>query len=271
MILCEIMKVSRSGYYKWKITPKSARQVENEQISKIIRKEFHKSGDKFGYRIITMILKRKYNIQCNHKRVLRLMRSMNLRSIIRRKTKGCTIVRGNKFEENILNRDFKADNINEKWVTDVTYLKYGENEEHKAYLSAVKDLHNREIISWVVSKTNDNPLVMKTIKAAIEANPGVTPILHSDRSFQYTSKEYVREVSKVGITRSMSRVGRCIDNAPMESFWSHFKDEYYYDHTFITYEELVSGIAGYINYYNNEHYQWKLKSLTPVEYRNQAA
>ncbi|PAY35096.1 transposase [Ligilactobacillus salivarius] len=271
VILCEIMKVSRSGYYKWKITPKSARQVENEQISKIIRKEFHKSGDKFGYRIITMILKRKYNIQCNHKRVLRLMRSMNLRSIIRRKTKGCTIVRGNKFEENILNRDFKADNINEKWVTDVTYLKYGENEEHKAYLSAVKDLHNGEIISWVVSKTNDNPLVMKTIKAAIEANPGVTPILHSDRSFQYTSKEYVREVSKVGITRSMSRVGRCIDNAPMESFWSHFKDEYYYDHTFITYEELVSGIAGYINYYNNEHYQWKLKSLTPVEYRNQAA
>ena len=96
--------------------------MENEQISKIIRKEFHKSGDKFGYRIISMILKRKYNIQCNHKRVLRLMRSMNLKSIIRRKTKGCTIVRGNEFEENILNRDFKADNINEKWVTDVTYL-----------------------------------------------------------------------------------------------------------------------------------------------------
>ena len=112
---------------------------------------------------------------------------------------------------------------------------------------------------------------MKTIKAAIEANTGVTPILHSDRGFQYTSKEYIREVSKAGITRSMSRVGRCIDNAPMESFWSHFKDEYYYDHTFITYEELVSGIAGYINYYNNERYQWKLKSLPPVEYRNQAA
>ncbi|OQQ82688.1 transposase, partial [Ligilactobacillus salivarius] len=78
------MKVSRSGYYKWKITLKSARQVENEQISKIIQEEFHKSGDKFGYRRITMILKRKYNIQCNHKRVLRLMRSMNLKSIIRR-------------------------------------------------------------------------------------------------------------------------------------------------------------------------------------------
>ena len=265
------MKVSRSGYYKWKITPQSACQVENEQISKIIRKEFHKSGDKAGYRIITMILKRKYNIQCNYKRVLRLMRSMNLKSIIRRKTKGCTIVRGNEFEENILNRDFKADNINEKWVTDVTYLKYGENDEHKAYLSAVKDLYNGEIISWVVSKTNDNPLVMKTIKAAIEANPGVTPILHSDRGFQYTSKEYVREVSKAGITRSISRVGRCIDNAPMESFWSHFKGEYYYDRIFMTYEELKAGINDYINYYNNDRYQWNLKSLTPVEYRNQAA
>ena len=150
-------------------------------------------------------------------------------------------------------------------------MKYGENEEHKAYLSAIKDLYNGEIISWVVSKTNDNPLVMKTIKAAIEANPGVTPILHSDRGFQYTSKEYVREVSKARITRSMSRVGRCIDNAPMESFWSHFKDEYYYDCTFITYEELVTGIADYINYYNNERYQWNLKNLTPVEYRNQVA
>ena len=123
----------------------------------------------------------------------------------------------------------------------------------------------------MVSKTNDNPLVMKTIKAAIEANPGVTPILHSDHGFQYTSKEYVREVSKAGIIRSMSRVGCCIDNAPMESLWSHFKDEYYYDHTFITYEELVPGLAKYINYYNNERYQWNLKSLTPAECRNQAA
>ena len=123
----------------------------------------------------------------------------------------------------------------------------------------------------MISKTNNNSLVMKTIKAAIEANPGVTPILHSDRGFQYTSKEYVREVSKARITRSMSRVGRCIDNAPMESFLSHFKDEYYYDCTFITYEELVTGIADYINYYNNERYQWNLKNLTPVEYRNQAA
>ena len=112
---------------------------------------------------------------------------------------------------------------------------------------------------------------MKTIKAAIEANPGVTPILHSDRGFQYTSKEYVREVSKAGITRSMSRVGRCIDNAPMESFWSHFKGEYYYDRIFMTYEELKAGINDYINYYNNDRYQWNLKSLTPVEYRNQAA
>lgn len=148
MILCEIMKASRLEYYKWKITPQSARQVENEQISTIIREESHKSGNKFGYRRITMILKCKYNIQYNHKQVLRLMRS-NLKSIIRRKTKGYTIARGNEFEENILNRYFKADNINKKWVTDVTYLKYGENDEHKVYLSAVKDLYNGEIISWV--------------------------------------------------------------------------------------------------------------------------
>ena len=96
-------------------------------------------------------------------------------------------------------------------------MKYGKK-EYKAYFSTIKDLCGGQIISWVVSKTNDNPLVMKTLHQALDKNPGATPILHSDRGFQYTSKEYAREVAKAGITRSMSRVGRCIDNAPMESF-----------------------------------------------------
>ena len=270
-LLCRILKVSRSGYYKWKVASKSTRQKDNELISEIIRSEFHKSGDKAGYRKLTMILKREYGIHCNHKRVRRLMRSMNLKSIIRRKRISCTVVKGNEFEENILNRDFYAEKPNEKWVTDVTFLKYGKNKEYKAYFSAIKDLCGGQIISWVVSKTNDNPLVMKTLHQALDKNPGATPILHSDRGFQYTSKEYAREVAKAGITRSMSRVGRCIDNAPMESFWSHFKDEYYYDKTFATYEDLVAGINDYVTYYNTKRYQWKLNSLTPVEYRNQAA
>ena len=97
-LLCRILKVSRSGYYKWKVASKTTRQKDNELISEIIHGEFHKSGDKAGYRKITMILKREYGIYCNHKRVRRLMRSMNLRSIIRRKRTGCTVVKGDEFE-----------------------------------------------------------------------------------------------------------------------------------------------------------------------------
>lgn len=216
-----------------------------------------------------MVLKRDYHWHCNHKRVLGLMRELGLRSILRRARHSCTISKGHNFEPNLLNRNFTARWMNEKWVTDVTYLEYGNH--CKAYLSAIKDLYNGEIISYVVSQRNDNPLVIKTLEQAFKTYPNAHPLLHSDRGFQYTSKEYARFTTEHQVTRSMSRVGRCIDNAPMESFWGHYKDESYNGKTFATFEELVKSIHRYMNFYNNKRYQEKLNSLTPVEYRNQAA
>lgn len=108
-----------------------------------------------------------------------------------------------------------ADKPNEKWVTDVTEFKYGKNS--KAYLSAIRDLYDGSIISYVVSRSNNNPLVFETFDRAILVEPEAKPIFHSDRGFQYTSKKFKRKLEKAGMTQSMLRVGRCIDNGPKES------------------------------------------------------
>lgn len=216
-----------------------------------------------------MELNRNYHQKIGYKRVLRLMRKLSLQAIIRRPRQGCTIVRGTNFAPNRLDRNFTAERPNEKWVTDVTYLTYGASQ--KAYLSAIKDLYDGTIVAYEVSQRNDNSLVMKNLAQALAQEPEAHPFLHSDRGTQYTSSQYLRQTTAAGITISMSRVGKCIDNAPMESFWSHYKEEAYYDYKFETYEELVKSIKEYIDFYNHKRYQTKLGSLAPAEYRALAA
>ena len=131
-------------------------------------------GQIYGYRRMTIELNRRTNQHYNHKRIRRIMGKLGLRSIIRRPRRGCTVARDGYYEPNRLNRNFTASFRNEKWVTDVTYLQYGNGQ--KAYLSAVKDLYTGEIISHVVSKRNDNPLVMTTLKKAFLANRGAQPL-----------------------------------------------------------------------------------------------
>lgn len=234
-----------------------------------MKKLYWQYRGKYGYRRLTMQVNRQFGQHYNVKRIRRLLRELGLRAVIRRPRHSCTIVRDNSFTHNYLDRNFIAHHPNEKWVTDVTYLNYGNNQ--RAYLSAIKDLYDGSIISYVVSRRNDNHLVLTTLKQACLNNPEATPLLHSDRGFQYTSKQYARLTAQYGIQRSMSRVGKCLDNAPMESFWSHYKDEAYYGEKFTSYEALVHSIDEYINFYNHHRYQTKLNSLTPIEYRNQAA
>lgn len=167
-----------------------------------------------------MVLRREHDRRVNLKRVLRLMRHLDLQAIIRRPRRGCTIVRGTNFFPNRLERNFTAANPNEKWVTDVTHLTYGNGK--KAFLSAIKDLYDSSIIAYNISQRNDNSLVLQNLEQAMLKNPNAHPLLHSDRGTQYTSKQYLRLTTEAGFTLSMSRVGKCIDNAPMESFWSHY-------------------------------------------------
>ncbi|HBG8456315.1 TPA: IS3 family transposase, partial [Clostridioides difficile] len=134
----------------------------------------------------------------------------------------------------------------------------------KAYLSAILDLGDRSIVSYVIGKSNNNNLVFETFNKAIEVYPNAKPIFHSDRGYQYTSRVFKSKLLTQGMIQSMSRVGHCIDNAPMEGFWGILKVEMYYLRKFDTYEQLVKAIDDYIYYYNNFRYQKRLNSMSPL-------
>ena len=171
--------------------------------------------------------------------------------------------------ENLLDRNFHADKPNEKWLTDVTEFKWYEGiEVHKVYLSAILDLYDRRIVSYVVGDRNDNPLVFKTFDQAVKANPEAHPLFHSDRGFQYTNRTFHNKLEKAGMIQSMSRVAKCIDNGPMEGFWGILKRERYYGKRFTSKKELVDMIENYIRYYNNRRVQRNLGVLTPIEKHN---
>ena len=121
--------------------------------------------------------------------------------------------------------------------------------------------------TWI--KQYNNPLVFDTFDKAVATNPGATPLLHSDRGYQYTSKAFRRRILAAGMTQSMSRVARCIDNGPMEGFWGLMKREMYYGKKYKTKEELMLAIEKYIDYYTNKRVQRNLGVLTPLEFHEQ--
>lgn len=194
------------------------------------------------------------------------MKSVKLTAVIRKKKKRYIQSTPQITAENILNRNFTANKPNEKWLTDVTEFKLTNGS--KAYLSAILDLGDNSIISYVLSNSNNNKLVFDTLDKAIKSNPTATPLFHSDRGFQYTSKSFKNKLNAINATQSMSRVGRCIDNGPMEGFWGTLKSEMYYLRKFDTYEELEQAINEYIEFYNTKRLQKKLKGMAPFEYRS---
>ena len=135
----------------------------------------------------------------------------------------------------------------------------------QVYLSAILDLYDRRIVSYVIRNSNDNALVYDTFDAAITANPDAHPLFHSDRGFQYTNRGFHAKLEQAGMTQSMSRVAHCIDNGPMEGFWGILKRERYYGKKFADRESLVRMIDDYIDYYNSKRLQRNLGVLTPME------
>ncbi|MFP5116490.1 IS3 family transposase [Bacillaceae bacterium C204] len=269
VLLCEIARIQRSSYYKWLNRTPPENEKRNEEILEEIKRLYEKVDGIYGYRRITMNLNRTLPKSINHKRVYRLMRIAGIQSVIRRKRKKYKPSTPQHVAENILNREFHAEKQNEKWLTDVTELKYGVSQ--KAYLSAILDVYDGSIVSYVLGNSNNNPLVFKTLDLALETNPGAKPLLHSDRGFQYTSPTFKRKIDKAEMVQSMSRVGRCIDNGPMEAFWGTLKCEKYYLNKYSTFEELKKDIEEYIKFYNYERLQKRLNGLSPLEYRAQAA
>lgn len=240
--------------------------MENEHLLKIIIEAYEERKGILGYRQMTIKIRREHGLIVNHKRIYRIMRCVGLKSVCRRKRKNYIPSTPEITAENLLNRDFTASNINEKWLTDVTEFKCSDGK--KAYLSAILDLGDKSIVSYVIGKSNNNLLVFETFDKAIAINPDAKPIFHSDRGYQYTSKVFKNKLNQAGIIQSMSRVGRCIDNGPMEGFWGILKSEMYHLQKFADYETLKCGIEEYIEYYNEHRYQKRLNCMTPLEYRN---
>ena len=204
--------------------------------------------------------------------MLRICRAKGIKSTIKYANNGCTRHAENPqfIAENKLNREFKAEKPNEKWLTDVTELKWYEGLiVHKVYLSAILDLFDRRIVAFVIRDSNDNPLVFDTFRAAVAANPDAHPLFHSDRGFQYTNRTFHSMLEEAGMQQSMSRVARCIDNGPMEGFWGILKRERYYGKHFTDRESLVEMIEEYIAYYNTKRLQRNLGILTPLEKHEQ--
>ena len=265
------MNLNRSSYYKWKKRKQSKSELLNLQITEYIKDFYEESNGVLGCRQMSIAINRKKIDELPHrinvKRVRRIMRILGLKSVIRRKRPDYVKSTPEITAENVLNRDFKAAVPFEKWLTDVTEFKYYVGPEvKKLYLSAILDLYDRRIIAYKIGDSNNNELVFATFDEARSLYPDAKPIFHSDRGFQYTNKIFHQKLVEAGMIQSMSRVGRCLDNAPMEGWWGILKSEMYYLKKFTSRDSLVSAIEDYIHFYNTHRYQKRLNCMTPCEY-----
>ena len=241
------MKLNRSSYYKWKKRKQSKSELLNIQITEYVKDYYEESNGVLGYRQMCININREKIDELPHrvnvKRVRRIMRILGLKSVIRRKRPDYVKSTPEITAQNVLNRDFKATVPCEKWLTDVTEFKYYVGSEvKKLYLSAILDLYDRRIIAYKIGDSNNNALVFETFDEATALYPNAKPIFHSDRGFQYTNKVFHQKLVDAGMIQSMSRVGRCLDNAPMEGWWGIIKSEMYYLKKFTNREALVSAI-----------------------------
>ena len=260
--MCRFFDVSRSGYYDY--VKRMDIPDRDLPLAEIIRECQNKCGKTYGYRRVHIWLERE-GIYRNPKTVLRVMQKYNLLSEVRRKKYRNY---GNYLHryDNLLNRDFHADRPNQKWVTDISYIKTGQG---TLYLSIIRDLYDNSIVAYKTGTEQNINLVLNTIRAAKRKEKVTAELqLHSDQGFQYTSQAYFNLTKSYGITPSMSRRGNPYDNAMAENFFSILKTECIYRTKLRTYEDARILISEYIHFYNNERIQLKTK-LTPLEKRNQ--
>jgi transposase InsO family protein len=234
------------------------------QLKQEIRATYDRHKGRYGYRRITMELKATGQ-RINHKKVYRLMTEAGLKSLVRVKKYRSYQGEVGKAALHILERDFKAKNANEKWVTDVTEFKVG---GEKLYLSPIMDLYNGEIIAYEMSRRPVFELVGNMLGKAIgKLKPGEKPLLHSDQGWHYRMPMYRNILHQQQMGQSMSRKGNCLDNAAMESFFAVLKTELFYLNKFNNIDELRNGIDEYMQYYNHDRIKMKLNGLSPVQYR----
>lgn len=259
-ILLHFSGLSKSGYYKWRNTRSHARlTIDLEQHIMAI----HSVRPYYGYRRMTVALNRE-GFAVNHKRVYRIMRERGIQSIIRKKRRYFGKTGGNVFP-NLLKRNFTSKHPGLKLVTDITYLP---TTSGFIYLSAVMDLYNNEIVAHSFSNRNNLELVFGSL-AKLASSPGA--IVHSDQGYQYTHKIYQQKLTQLKLQGSHSRKGNCLDNASMESFFSHLKTEAFAGKALCSADDTQAMIEEHIRFHNSERFQKRLGQLSPLEYRKKLA
>jgi transposase InsO family protein len=266
--MCAFLGVSRAAYYAWE--KKLGEPERDEERMQLVVASYEASHQSYGYRRIVLDLQRELGMVINHKAVLRLMHKLGIRSVARKPNIYRKYARSEAHHQypNHLDRNFVAIRPNQKWVTDITYIA---TLHGWCYLSTIKDLYDGFIVSHVFQRNNTLELVTKTVRQAMEKEK-VTDglILHSDQGLQYTSQAYHEVLTKeYNILGSMSRRGNCWDNAPMENFFGHLKEEYLRHFSLRSFEDTNQLINEYIHFYNYERIQLKTK-LTPYEVRCQS-
>ena len=262
--MCRFFKVSRSGYYDFvKRMERPDRDLPLAEQIKECQQEVKRT---YGYRRVQIWLERK-GIYKNPKTVLRVMQKYNLLSVVRRKKYQHCGEYLHRYP-NLLDRDFHAVRPNQKWVTDISYIKTGQG---FLYLSVIRDLYDNSIVAYKTGTEQNINLVLSTIREAKRKEKVTAELqLHSDQGFQYTSHAYFKLTQSYGIIPSMSRRGNPYDNALAENFFSILKTECIYRAKPRTYEEARLLIVEYIHFYNYQRIQLKTK-LTPMEFRCQFA
>lgn len=254
--LCAISGVSKSGYYNYFSVDSQERRKQKEKkdqlVKEIILQAFHFKKRKKGARQIKMTLAGQFNIVYNLKRIRRMMKA----------------TQEHRVAPNLLNREFKQEIPGKVLLTDITYLNYWNGQ--RAYLSVIKDGSTGQVLAEHLSDRITMELATNTLdklKRNRNFKKAKEALIHSDQGTHYTHPDFQKLVKKMGFRQSMSRRGNCWDNAPIESFFGHLKDEVDIK-ACKTLDELRSEISKYITYYNNHRYQWNLKKMTPVQYRD---
>jgi transposase InsO family protein len=260
--LLKVVALPKSSFYYWdEARQKPDKHAGTKQLIKTI---FERHRGRYGYRRVAQEL-RNTGQQIHANTVQRLMKTLDLKSVQRRKKYVSYKGEVGAAAPHLLNREFSATKPHEKWVTDVTEFKVG---DQKLYFSPIKDLFNGEIIAYSMNTRPMLDLVTSMLKKAIrKLGPGDKPMLHSDQGWHYRMGSYRKILSDREIVQSMSRKGNCYDNASMESFFGVVKSEWFHPQKFSTIEQLKKELVAYVRYYNHERISESLDGLSPVQYR----
>ena len=265
-VMCKFFEVSRSGYYDF--VKRIGQPERDAELAEKIKECQNRTDKTYGYRRVWKWLKDR-NVDRNPKTVLRIMKKYGLLSEIRRRRKWVNLGQQIHKYENLLNRQFRADRPNNKWVTDISYI---HTKEGVLYLSMIRDLYDNSIVAYKVASRQTVSLVLDTIRLAMKNEKKRVAAelrLHSDQGFQYTTQAYFKLTQSYGITPSMSRKGNPYDNAMAENFFSILKTECIYRHKPKTLREASNLIDRYIHFYNHERIQNRT-GVAPLTLRHSA-